>query len=73
MGVARAYGQQWGVPLDGSVLAAFAEHLGQFLHCYACGPAEGSVVFDMLMVLSHSRIKKHFSCLSGKRFCPRQH
>ena len=61
-GAARALGQQLCVPLDGSSLAALVEHLGQFLHCHACVPAEGSVVFDLVVLLLYSRINKHFSC-----------
>lgn len=50
-GAARALRQQLCVPLDGSSLAALAEHLGQFLHCHTCAPAEGRVVFDMPVLL----------------------
>lgn len=59
MGAIRALGQQLHVPLDGSSLAALAEHLGHFLHCWACVPAAGSVVFDVLVF---SRLNRHLSC-----------
>lgn len=41
---------------------ALAEHLGQFWHCHTWVPAEGSVVFNMLVLLLYLSINKKFSC-----------
>lgn len=61
-GICAAYacGQQLCVPLDRSSLAALAKHLGQLLRCHVCVPAEGAVVFHMLVLLFHSRVNDHF-------------
>ena len=63
MNAAHALGQPLCVSLDiSSGLAALAEHPGWFLHCHTCVPAEGNVVFYVLVLLWFSRINKHFSC-----------
>lgn len=40
---------------------ALAEHLRQFWHCHTWVPAEGSVVFNMLVLLLYLSINKKFS------------
>lgn len=37
-----------------------AEHLRQFWHCHTWVPAEGSVVFNMLVLLLYLSINKKF-------------